>query len=82
MGKKRDNEELAEIGKRLKAARRSLGLKQKDICQLLNIKASTWSQWENGKSIPDPLIMKEFYLLYGITLNWVYVGDARKKRKR
>ena len=77
MGQKRTDDELVAIGRRLKQARIALGLIQKEISQSLGVKYATWNHWETGKRIPDPLAMKDFYLKYGITMEWVYAGDPK-----
>ncbi len=77
MGQKRNDDELAEIGNRLRAARLALGLTQKDLYEAIGVKAATWNHWESGKRIPDPMAMKEFYLLHGVTMEWIYAGDPK-----
>ena len=77
MGKSRDDDELAEIGNRLRAARLALGLSQKDLYEAIGVKAATWNHWESGKRIPDPLSMAEFYRLHGVTMEWIYAGDPK-----
>jgi len=70
MGQKRTTNEL-------KVARLALGLSQKDICGAIGVKAATWNHWESGRRIPDPMAMKDFYLLHGVTMEWIYAGDAK-----
>jgi len=77
MVKSRNASELVEIGNRLKTARIALGLSQKELCDALDVKPATWNHWETGKRIPDPLVMKDLYLLRGITLGWIYAGDPK-----
>ncbi len=77
MARLRDNEELVQIGARLKAARLALGLNQKDLYESLDVKAAAWNHWETGKRMPDPVKMFQLYQLHGITLEWIYGGDPR-----
>jgi len=66
MGQKRNEDDLINIGNRLKSARLALGLSQKDIYEAIGVK----NHWESGKRIPDPLAMRDLYFLYGVTLPW------------
>jgi ribosome-binding protein aMBF1 (putative translation factor) len=77
MKRARDNDELAQIGARLRAARLALGLSQKDLYEAIGVKAAAWNHWESGKRMPDPLAMMELYRLHGVTLEWIYGGDPR-----
>jgi len=77
MGQKRNNDELAQIGNRLRAARLALGLTQKELYEAIGVKAATWNHWESGKRMPDPMAMTEFYRLHGVTMEWIYAGDPK-----
>lgn len=77
MTRTRNSDELVQIGARLKAARLTLGLSQKELYQVIDIKAATWSHWESGKRMPDPMAMAELYRLHGITMEWIYAGDPK-----
>lgn len=77
MTRTRNNDELVQIGARLKVARLTLGLSQKDLYEAIDVKAAAWSHWESGKRMPDPMAMAEFYRLHGITMEWVYAGDPK-----
>ena len=77
MTRTRSNDELVQIGARLKAARLTLGLSQKDLYEAIDVKAAAWSHWESGKRMPDPMAMAEFYRLHGITMEWIYAGDPK-----
>lgn len=77
MTRNRENDNLPEIGNRLKAARLALGLSQKDLYDALGVKAAAWSHWESGKRMPDPVVMFDLYERHGITLEWIYGGDPK-----
>ena len=77
MARSRDNEEMVQIGARLKAARLALGLSQKELYVSLGVKAAAWNHWETGKRMPDPVVMFKLFQLHGITLEWIYGGDPR-----
>ena len=76
MTRDRDPDNLKAIGGRLRAARLALGLTQKDLYEPLGVKAATWNHWESGKRLPDPLVMARLKDLHGITMDWIYAGDA------
>jgi len=42
----------------LEEVRRSLGLSQRKMCQLLLIDPSTWSRWVTGKTAPPPYVYR------------------------
>ena len=71
MGQTRDDEELAQIGNRLRAARLALSLSQKELYAIIGVKAATWNHWESGKRMPDPMAMAKFYRLHGVTMEWI-----------
>jgi transcriptional regulator with XRE-family HTH domain len=77
MPRSRHDDDLIQIGTRLKAARLALGLSQKDLYDAIGVKAAAWNHWETGKRMPDPMAMAELYRLHGITMEWVYLGDPR-----
>jgi len=77
MGQKRTTSDLVKNGSRLKAARLALGLSQKEGCEAIGVKAAIWNHWGNGRRIPDPMAMKDFYLLHGVIMEWIYAGDPK-----
>ncbi len=76
MTRDRNPDDLKTIGARLRAARLALGLTQKDLYEPLGVKAATWNHWESGKRLPDPLVMARLKEAHGITMDWIYAGDA------
>lgn len=80
-----DNEDMAppeenkwkEIGDRLRTVRAALDLSQVDICRILEVDTSRWNHWESGKNKPDVTIMSELARRYGVTLDYIYLGDMR-----
>ncbi|MBF0423060.1 MAG: helix-turn-helix transcriptional regulator [Magnetococcales bacterium] len=71
----RDTNQLIAVGARLRAAREAIGCRQKAICFALNIGITTWNNWENGKRLPDPLVMARFQAKFRVSLDWIYAGD-------
>ena len=64
-----------EIGARLRATREALGLSSTVVCEILDIRRSTWSMNEYGKSLPNVFDMIRFSERFGVTLDWIYRGD-------
>ncbi|MCU0286026.1 MAG: helix-turn-helix domain-containing protein [Acidobacteria bacterium] len=63
-----------EIGKRLKAVRLKLKLKQKDMAQKIQIEPSYFSQIENGNANPGPEFFVRLASIYKIDLNYLFLG--------
>jgi len=73
---KRQLDQLEEVGRRLKAARESLGLRTIDLCAEINVQPNTYSQWENGARLLDVFAATRMAERFGVTLDWFYRGDA------
>lgn len=65
----------AEVGERLALVREALGLRAIDICRELNVGENTYSQWESGRSRPNLDDAIRFCRRYGVTLDWLFLGD-------
>lgn len=46
-----------ELGKRISALRRELGLTQKELADMLGVTDKAVSKWETGRSLPDPALL-------------------------
>jgi DNA-binding XRE family transcriptional regulator len=56
--------------------REALGIKkQKDFAEQADISPNTYNQWEKGKVYPDLQYAIRLCDQYGITLDWIYLGD-------
>lgn len=66
---------LADVGQRLFAARQALGLSARAVCEAISVRPNTYSQWENGKALIDPLAATRLKERYGISLDYLYAGD-------
>ena len=58
-----------EFGKRIGAARRTLGLSQTALAEKLRVTPQAVSKWECGTAMPDIELLLELSHLYGITIN-------------
>lgn len=63
---------------RLKAARLSVGLTQKDLAQAVGRKATAISNMERGLSFPSNDVMRYFYRAHEIGFDFIMVGDLAK----
>ena len=62
---------MSIAGKRLEAWRRQGGLSQSAAGKLVGVRQSTWSDWENGRTMPQ---MKQGVKVAEVTGGAVYVG--------
>jgi transcriptional regulator with XRE-family HTH domain len=71
----RPSEIVDLAARRLRAARLALGVLQQDMARACGAEPNRWSNWEKARTLPDPLVIAQAQLLYGISLDWVYAGD-------
>jgi transcriptional regulator with XRE-family HTH domain len=64
------------IGERLAALRDMLGLKQAQIAEIIGISQPQWNQYERGKRKLTIEVAASIAKTYGVTLDWLYFGDA------
>jgi len=69
-----DNPEI--IGERLQRLRLYEGLNQVRIAELLGIAQSAWSQYEKGSRRLTIDVAGQLVDRFGVTLDWLYMGDA------
>jgi transcriptional regulator with XRE-family HTH domain len=67
---------LDAIASRLRVTREALGIKkQKEFAERAGISPNTYNQWEKGRVYPDLQYMIRLRDEYGISLDWIYLGD-------
>ena len=67
---------LEAIGSRLRMTREALGFKkQKEFAARADISPNTYNQWEKGKVYPDLQYAIRLRDEFGISLDWIYLGD-------
>jgi transcriptional regulator with XRE-family HTH domain len=64
------------IGDRLKNIRDSLNISQKNLADMLNIKAPALSRYESGDVIPTMDVLKFFSNGFNINLHWILTGKG------
>ncbi len=76
MQKKQVKFDLNAIGSRLKAVRKNLNLKQKEIAEILNISVVTLSDIETGKKRPGAELLFSLSGLYRVNLAYLLHGEG------
>ena len=64
------------IGRRLRATRKALDLKQGPFLALCDIAQNTYSAWETGARRPSVDEAARLCDAHKLTLDWIYLGDA------
>lgn len=67
-------EAMRAIGQRLRLARTAAGLSQEALSTVLHCDKTLVTHWENGRRLPDPLLMIIACGTLGITLDYLYAG--------
>ena len=64
------------FGRRLRRARHSAGLTQRQVAQRLDMRVPTISEWEGDKvGSPDIALLEPVADLLGVTVQWLLVGS-------
>ncbi len=78
-----NSEKNINIGKlsiNLKKLRENENLKQKDLCLLLNISSSSYSEYESGKVLIPTLFLYKIAMTYNYSIDWILgKKDINKK---
>ncbi len=69
---------MSVFSKNLKIAREMAGLKQGKLGELVNLKANTISNYENGVSSPDYDTLISIVKILDVSLDWLIIGDIKK----
>jgi len=43
---------------------------------MINVEYPTWSKWENGHQLPDPLAMLRMQRSFGVPMSYVYGAEV------
>jgi len=63
------SEDKIRLGKSIRALRKSSGLNQTELSELLNVKQSSVSRWESGVDLPTIYNMSGLVKIFGCTYN-------------
>ena len=63
------------IGMRLKQARETLRLSQKEVAEKTKMNSKSISHWENDRALPSILDLRTLANLYGVTTDYL-IGDV------
>jgi transcriptional regulator with XRE-family HTH domain len=84
MDKRRSQQRLAtearrthEIGLRIVAARKAVGLDQASLCRFTGFPSSQVSQWETGRHRPSLDAAVQLLPYLDVTLDYLFLGDKR-----
>ena len=72
--------EQEKIGKFIKKIRVDNGLTQKDLADKLGVTYQAVSKWENGKNIPDIMILKQISKEFNVNIDDLLEGRHTKKK--
>ena len=70
------------VGHRLLLARKALGKKRGEWSERYGIIASRYSQWENGVSLPDTLLLTAICADHGISLANLSIDIAKMLKRQ
>lgn len=69
-----------KIGKLIKELRTKSNLTQKEFADKYNVTYQAVSKWENGKNLPDTLLLKQICNDYNINIDDILEGNAIHKK--
>ena len=75
MNRPSDGRTRTAIGRRLELTRRAIGLTQLDFARRAGLASNSYNQYENGVNRPQIDAALAIVDAYGITLDWIYLGD-------
>ncbi len=71
-----------DLGNRIRTLRKENGMTQAQLADQLGVTFQAISKWENGRSVPDVLMLKEISALFGTDLNAMLDGEESKPAKK
>ena len=79
-GRPRDPTQV-DVGRRLQAARRAVGLSQPEACAQLGVDQTVLSRWENGVWFPRAVFLRKLADLYGVSVDSLLGREASSADK-
>ncbi|MEO0141239.1 MAG: helix-turn-helix transcriptional regulator [candidate division WOR-3 bacterium] len=71
-----------DIPERLKELREDFGISQEQFAKELDITVFTVQKWERGAFLPGAKALIAIAEKYGVSLNWLLLGEGPKFLKR
>lgn len=70
-----------KTSKFIKEIRKKNNLTQKDLADKYNVTYQAVSKWENGKNLPDTLLLKQMSKDFNVSLDDLFEGEYKKTNK-
>ena len=74
--------EPEHTGEFIKNLRKKHNLTQKEFADKLGVTYQAVSKWENGKNMPDIVLLKEISTIFDINIEELLIGKKTKKEKK
>lgn len=71
-----------KFGKFIKEIRKKNNLTQKQLADKYNVTYQAVSKWENGKNMPDTMLIKQMSIDFGISLEEMFDGKFNKNKTK
>ena len=72
----------SQVGEFIKNLRKKNNLTQKEFAEKLGVTYQAVSKWENGKNLPDIVLLKEISKIFKVDINELLDGKNKKKKKK
>lgn len=70
-----------DMGKRIKALRKALGLSQKEFAERLGKGLATIQRWESGQTVPNDKTLRLISHTFGVSYEWLKEGKGEMWEK-
>ena len=70
------------VGEFIKNLRKKNNLTQKEFAEKLGVTYQAVSKWENGKNLPDIVLLKEISKIFKVDIDELLDGKNKKKKKK
>jgi DNA-binding XRE family transcriptional regulator len=76
-----DEKTQLAIGERLAKIREGLDLSQSEIARAIAVTPQAWNAWENGRERISIVHAIRLFEIFGVSLDWIYLGNAGKDKR-
>lgn len=70
-----------KIGQFIKELRENKKMTQDELADMIPIGRTAVSKWENGNSIPDPIVLIKLSEIFNVSINEILLGQKNEKSK-